>query len=85
MSGEKVEEHNLIREVGMKSSLEDLGWVECKFIHRLCCHPKDFIVTDMRGVQKFKMTTYKPEVLISQLADEIETPFQGLPLIFGVE
>jgi hypothetical protein len=30
MSGEKVEEHNLIREVGMKSSLEDLGWVECR-------------------------------------------------------
>ena len=30
MSGEKVEEHNLIREVGMKSRLEDLGWVECR-------------------------------------------------------
>ena len=28
MSGEKVEEHNLISEVGMKSRLEDLGWVE---------------------------------------------------------
>ena len=30
MSGEKVEEHNLIREVGMKSRLEDLRWVDCK-------------------------------------------------------
>ena len=30
MSGEKVEEHNLIREVGMKSRLEELGWVECR-------------------------------------------------------
>ena len=28
MSGEKVDEHNLISEVGMKSRLEDLGWVE---------------------------------------------------------
>ena len=28
MSGEKVEEHNLINEVGRKSRLEDLGWVE---------------------------------------------------------
>ena len=43
------------------------------------------IILDIRGVQKFKMTAYKPEVLISQLVDEIETPFQGLPLIFGVE
>ena len=25
-----MEEHNLIREVGMKSRLEDLGWVECR-------------------------------------------------------
>ena len=25
MSGEEVEEHNLIKEVGMKSRLEDLG------------------------------------------------------------
>ena len=28
MNGEKVEEHNLISDVGMKSRLEDLGWVE---------------------------------------------------------
>ena len=28
MSGEKVEEQNLISEVGMKSRLEDLGWVK---------------------------------------------------------
>ena len=28
MSGEKVEEHNLISGVGMKSRLEDLGRVE---------------------------------------------------------
>ena len=28
MRGENVEEHNLINEVGMKSRLEDLGWVE---------------------------------------------------------
>ena len=28
MSGENVEEHNLINEVGMKSRFEDLGWVE---------------------------------------------------------
>ena len=39
----------------------------------------------MRGVQKFKIAAYKPEVLISQLVDEIETPFQELPPIFGVE
>ena len=38
-----------------------------------------------KGVQKFKMAAYKPEVLISQLVDEIETPFQELPLIFRVE
>ena len=31
------------------------------------------------------MVACKLEVLISQLVDEIETPFQGLPLIFGVE
>ena len=28
MSSENVEEHNLISEVGMKSRLEDFGWVE---------------------------------------------------------
>ena len=28
MSGEKVEEHDLISEVEMKSRLEDLGWVK---------------------------------------------------------
>ena len=43
------------------------------------------IILDIRGVQKFKMAVYKTEVLISQLVDEIETPFQGLPPIFGVE
>ena len=43
------------------------------------------IILDIRGVQKFKMAAYKTEVLISQLVDEIETPFQGLPFIFGVE
>ena len=31
------------------------------------------------------MVACKPEVLISQLVDEIETPFQGLYPIFGVE
>ena len=31
------------------------------------------------------MATYKPEVLISQLVDEIEKPCQGLPPIFEVE
>ena len=31
------------------------------------------------------MATYNPEVHISQLVDEIETPFQWLTLIFGVE
>ena len=40
---------------------------------------------DIRGVQKFKMAAYKPEVLISQLVDEIETPCQGIPPILGVE
>ena len=43
------------------------------------------ITLDIRGVQKFKMAADKPEVLISQLVDEIETPFQGLPSISGVE
>ena len=36
-----------------------------------------------KGVQKFKMAAYKPEVLISQLVDEIEKPFQGLPPFSG--
>ena len=31
------------------------------------------------------MAACKPEILLSQLVEEIETPFQGLPLIFGVE
>ena len=31
------------------------------------------------------MAAYKPEVLISQLVDEIEESFQWLPLIFRVE
>ena len=44
-----------------------------------------FIVSDIRGVQKFKMAAYKPEVLISQLVDEIEESFQWLPPIFRVE
>ena len=40
----------------------------------------------IRRVQKFKMVACKPEVLISQLVDEIETRFQGLtPPIFGVQ
>ena len=43
------------------------------------------IILDIRGVQKFKMAACKPEVLISQLVDEIETPFQGLYPIFGAE
>ena len=43
------------------------------------------ILLDVRGVQKFKMAACKPEVLISQRVDEIEMPFQELPLIFGVE
>ena len=38
---------------------------------------------DIRGVQKFKMAAYKPEVLISQLVDKIEMPFQGLPPFSG--
>ena len=38
---------------------------------------------DMRLVQKFKMVACKPEVLISQLVDEIETPFQVLPPFSG--
>src|SRR5258706_12595362 len=43
------------------------------------------IVPDIRGVQKFKMAACKPEVVISQLVDEIETRFQGLTHIFGVQ
>jgi len=39
------------------------------------------IVLNLRGVQKFKMAAYKPEVLISQLVGEIETWFQVI--IFG--
>src|SRR5258706_10539904 len=43
------------------------------------------IVPDIRGVQKFKMAACKPEVVITQLVDEIQTRFQGLTPIFGVQ
>ena len=36
-----------------------------------------FLILDISGVQKFKMAACKPEVLISQVVDEIEKPFQG--------
>ena len=39
-------------------------------------------VTESR--KKFKMAAAKPEVLISQLLNHIETPFQRLTPIFGV-
>ena len=38
-----------------------------------------FIILDIRGVQKFKMAAWKPEIHISQLVDKIETPFKGYP------
>src|SRR5664279_4563837 len=40
------------------------------------------ISPDVTGSQKFNMAAAKPEVLISQLLDEIETKFQRLPPYF---
>ena len=39
---------------------------------------------DVTESRFFKMAAAKPEVLIYLLPDKIATPFQRLPLIFGV-
>ena len=43
------------------------------------------ILSDVTGSRKFKMAAAKPEVLISQLLNQIATPFQKLPHICGVQ
>ena len=47
--------------------------------------PPSAILSDVIASRKFKMAAVKPEICISQLIDNIATPFQRLTPIFGVQ